>query len=413
MCVGELYLMNNQERIQARIARDKARKAEKHKVAVEKYGTFENVITCQNLHRSLQKRRKNVEWKGSVQAYLAHAIVKIKRAKDDLLRGEMNVNKAIKRMTIYERGKRREIHAIMIDSRVIQGAICDSAITPLTQPTLIYDNPASTKGKGISHARNRVLKMLKEQIKNDGCDSYVLLTDYTGFFDSIPHSVCREKLKKAGMDDKLCDLTMEYIKMYQEQDISFVGDADERKRLLEELADDRACGATLGSQISQDMALVVPNDIDHTIKDKLGIKNYIRYMDDGFIGHKSKDTLKQVEISFKEKSDKIGLKLNDKKTHIVKLSRGFVFLKIRYSVTETGKIVKKIVRSGITRMRRKLKKFVRLVERGKMRMDDVFNSFNSWRGNAKKYSQSYRARKAMLVLYNKLFKRYRTGGITA
>ena len=206
--------MSNQERIQARIARDKARKAAKRQAAVEKHGTYENVITLQNLHRSLRKRRKNVEWKGSVQSYLAHAIVKIKRSKDELLRGEVNINRAIKRMTIYERGKRRDIHAIMIDSRVIQGVLCDASITPLTQPSLIYDNPASTKHKGISHARNRILKMLREQIKRSGPNSYALLTDYTGFFDSIPHAVCKEKLKKAGMDDRLCDLTMSYIKMY-------------------------------------------------------------------------------------------------------------------------------------------------------------------------------------------------------
>ncbi len=405
--------MSNQERIQARIARDKARKAAKRQAAVEKHGTYENVITLQNLHRSLRKRRKNVEWKGSVQSYLAHAIVKIKRSKDELLRGEVNINRAIKRMTIYERGKRRDIHAIMIDSRVIQGVLCDASITPLTQPSLIYDNPASTKHKGISHARNRILKMLREQIKRSGPNSYALLTDYTGFFDSIPHAVCKEKLKKAGMDDRLCDLTMSYIKMYQAQDYSFIEDPVEREQMYIKLANDEDSGATLGSQISQDMALVVPNDVDHAVKDRCGMKGYIRYMDDSYTGHGDKQVLQAVYDVIKQESNAIGLKLNEKKTHIVKFTRGFMFLKVHYIVTDTGKIIKKMAKAGIVRMRRKLKKFVRLVQQGKMRMDDVFNSFNSWRGNAKKYSQSYRARKAMLVLYNKLFKRYRTGGIAA
>jgi len=413
MCVGELYLMSNQERIQARIARDKARKAEKRKGVIEKHGTYENVFTLQNLHRSLQKRRKNVEWKGSVQAYLAHAIVKMKRAKDDLLRGDMNIKNTIRRMTIYERGKRREIHAILIDSRVIQGVLCDASITPLTQPSLIYDNPASTKHKGISHARNRVLKMIRDQIKESGPNSYVLLTDYSGFFDSILHAVCREKLRKAGMDERLRNLTLDCIKMYLAQDISFVDDPAERERLLRELAEDRSCGATLGSQISQDMALVVPNDIDHAVKDKLGMKRYMRYMDDSQTSSGSKETLRLVYDVIKSQSEETGLKLNEKKTRIVKFTRGFVFLKIRYIVTETGKVIRKMVKSGIVRMRLKLKKFVELVRKGKMLLDDAFNSFNSWRGNAKKFANSYRARKAMLVLYNRLFKRYRTGGIAA
>lgn len=60
---GELHLMNNQERKSARIARDKARKAEKKKALLEEHGCFESVISNQTLHKSLKKRRQNVEWK--------------------------------------------------------------------------------------------------------------------------------------------------------------------------------------------------------------------------------------------------------------------------------------------------------------------------------------------------------------
>jgi len=136
-------------------------------------------------------------------------------------------------------------------------------------------------------------------------------------------------------------------------------------------------------------------------------------MDDSQTSSGSKETLRLVYDVIKSQSEETGLKLNEKKTRIVKFTRGFVFLKIRYIVTETGKVIRKMVKSGIVRMRRKLKKFVELVRKGKMLLDDAFNSFNSWRGNAKKFANSYRARKAMLVLYNRLFKRYRTGGIAA
>lgn len=148
--------MNNQERKQLRIRRSKDQKAEKRKPRIEKYGTFENVNTIQNHLHSLQKRRKDTEWKGSVQSYIQHAPVKIYRAKHDLNDGVLNVNQTIRHLVVNERGKRRNCHAIMIDSRVIQGSLCDSSITPLTQPSLIYDNPASTKGKGVSFARRRV-----------------------------------------------------------------------------------------------------------------------------------------------------------------------------------------------------------------------------------------------------------------
>jgi len=62
--------MTNQERIRRRIERDKARKAEKRRQRTEQHGSFERVITMQNLHRSLKRRRLDVAWKGSVQRYL-------------------------------------------------------------------------------------------------------------------------------------------------------------------------------------------------------------------------------------------------------------------------------------------------------------------------------------------------------
>ncbi len=384
--------MTNKERIQARIARDKARKAEKRKARIEQYGSFHRVISMQSFHRSLKRRRRDVMWKGSVQRYVFHAIVKMKRTKDDLWAGKLNIEPQGTEKTIYERGKERDIHPVKIDLRVIQGALCDSCITPLIQPTLIYDNPASTAGKGVSMARKRNMKFLAHEVKKHGGNLYVLLYDFTGYFDSIPHSVCREKLEKSGMDCDLVNLTMRFIKMH--------------------CLHGEQCGVTLGSQISQDMALVVPNDLDHRIKDVERVKSHIRYMDDG-ISYGTRERLRRLMDVVKETTSKIGLKLNEKKTRIVKATRGFSFLKVQYIVTKTGKIICKIAKSSIIRTRRRLKKFVHLVKGGKMTLDDVYGAFKSWEGNARQVAQTYRQRKRLLCLYNLLFKRYRTGGMIA
>lgn len=361
--------MTNQERIQARIARSKARKAEKRKELIAQCGDFRSVITNQNLLRSLQKRRKETEWKGSVQTYISHAIVKNKRAKDALLQGRLNVNQSIKHLIINERGKRRDCHAIMIDARVIQGVICDSSITPLTKPSLIYDNPASTKGKGVDFARRRMSRHLRRQVVETGPDFYVLVYDFSGYFDSIRHSLCREKLRKAGQDEMLERLTMYFIKMYQAQDISLITDPEERQRQTEELQNDEATG--------------------------------------------TKETLRKLYKEIAEICDRLGLRLNKKKTHIVRARRGFTFLKIRYTVTETGRILKQIAKSSIVRQRRKLKKFRKKVDQGLMSLQDAFNSFMSWYGTVKKVARTYRQRKRMLNLYNSLFHQFRTGGMIA
>jgi len=402
--------MTNRDRIQSRIERDKARKAEKRRALIEKHGSFNNVITMQNLHRSLKRRRGNVEWKGSVQRYIQHAIVKMKRTKDDLHKGELHINRTIRRRSIYERGKERLIHAIMIDARVIQGALCDSSITPLTQPVLIYDNPASTKGKGVTHARKRNMKFLLYNASLHGTDTYALAYDFTGYFSSIPHALCRKRLHDVGMDDRLLDLTMYFVKLYQEQDISFIPDETERAEMLQRLWNDELVGATLGSQISQDIALIAPNTLDHALKDRERTRDYIRFMDDG-IAYGSKAEMRRLLSVVKTETEHLNLRLNEKKTRIVKLSRGVTFLKVHYAITESGAIIRKMVHSSIIRMRRKLKKYRRMVDRGEMPLSDVLVSFKSWYGNAKSVACTYRQRKRMLALYNQLFHGYGLKGM--
>ena len=405
--------MSNNERIQARIARDKARKMEKRRALVEEHGTAARVFTMQHLFLSFRKRLRGVSWKGTVQKYAAHAIVKMKRAKDGLLKGIIDVSQSVRSMVIYERGKRRPVRSVLMDCRVIQGVICDNSISPLISPSLIYDNPASSVGKGVSFTRKRNLQFMIEQIKESGKESFALVWDLHNFFGSIRHKDCRARLKAAGQDELLQQHTMTLIKMYHRQDIEDIKDPAERARKSWELDNDEAVGATLGSQISQDMALVVPNPIDHMIKDELGCKRAIRFMDDGIIYHRSKEFLNGVYARLKEACTSLGFELNEKKTHIFKLSKGLSYLKIRYRATDTGGIIRKIAHESVVRMRRKLKKFAGLVRLGKMTLDNAFASFMSWFGNAKRIAATYISRKSMLKLYNKLFHCYRTEGMIA
>lgn len=170
--------------------------------------------------------------------------------------------------------------------------------------------------------------------------------------------------------------------------------------------ENRSKGICLGSQVSQIMALAAPNKLDHFIKDICGVKEYIRYMDDGIIFSDSKLFLRDLLDKMKEICNVLGLTFNTKKTRIVKVSRGFVFMKVRYRVTSAGKIVRTLTRAGIVRMRRKLKKFKKMVDSNKLTLDDVYNSMQSWLAHAK-IALSYHTKKSMLKLYNQLFNGYR------
>lgn len=79
-------------------------------------------------------------------------------------------------------------------------------------------------------------------------------------------------------------------------------------------------------------------------------------------------------------------------------------------MTETGHLIKRMARAGIVRERKRLKKLRRLVDIGKCTLDDVYTSFASWMGNARKYMHSFHARHNLLNLYYKLFKGCRMEG---
>ncbi len=213
-------------------------------------------------------------------------------------------------------------------------------------------------------------------------------------------------LKKYFRDKRIIGLVMAIIRSYQETEIRSIEDIDERNRQLAALKNNELSGICLGSQISQIMALVVPNVLDHYIKDKLGVKHYVRYMDDGIILSNDKEYLRMIYSEMVKIADDLGLRFNEKKTQIVKMTKGITFMKIRYIVTPSGKLIKKLHKSGIIRMRRKLKKFKRLVSLGLMTLDDVYNSFQSWVSHSY-LANSYRTRKNMIKLYNDLFDGYR------
>ena len=97
--------MTNDERIQARIARDKQRKLNRDMERAKQYGDFDSVVTLQHLQKSLNKRVRGTSWKGSVQAYVSHAIVKNYRAKQCISTGRLPDSFKVRSMTLTERGK--------------------------------------------------------------------------------------------------------------------------------------------------------------------------------------------------------------------------------------------------------------------------------------------------------------------
>ena len=91
---------------------------------------------------------------------------------------------------------------------------------------------------------------------------------------------------------------------------------------------------------SQVLAILYLNELDHFIKEKLNIKYYIRYMDDGLLIHESKDYLKYCLREIVKILDKYKLELNNK-TKIININEGFVFLGFKYYI-KNNKVIMKV-----------------------------------------------------------------------
>lgn len=118
--------------------------------------------------------------------------------------------------------------------------------------------------------------------------------------------------------------------------------------------------------------------IDNYVKIVCAVKGYGRYSDDFYIIDKSKEHLREVMAGVRQWAEKLGIIINEKKTHICKLSGQYRHLQVLYSLQEDGRIIRKISPKAITRERRKLKAYKRKMDAGVMIYAEIENSYKSW-----------------------------------
>lgn len=375
------------------------------------------IIDANLLKESFDKSKKGVIWKESIQRYEINLLRNIHHTKNELENGTYQ-QKPFNEFKIHERGVERIAKALDIYDRVIQRMINDYIIFPSVKNKLIYDNGASLKNKGVDFQRERLKCHLQKYYRrNQNCEGYVLQIDFSKFFDNIRHKPLLQMFAKEINDNEIMELVTYLIDTFS-IDVSYLSDdaykhcedilfnslnynkihycptSTTNKRMHKSLG--------IGSQISQIAGVFYPTYIDNYIKIVCGIKYYGRYMDDIYIIDSDKNRLKDLYNKICNISDNLGLFINKKKTRILKLNKGFVFLKMKYILTNTGKVIMIPSKDKIVRERRKLKKMRQKFDNNEISYSEIEKHYKSWRGGLEKYNSYYKL-KNMDDLYNKLF----------
>lgn len=338
----------------------------------------EELISYDTLWESMMKCRSGVSWKPSVKQFCINAPVEILNMHTKLANGTWVNGRPKPILIAYP--KKREGLSIRFPDRVFQRSINDNVLYPEMVKHFIYDNCACQKGKGPDFARDRLKKHLWNFYCNHGVDGYVLQIDITGYYPNMRHDVVKECFSRYIPSD-----VMQMIVDVLDQ--QYRGDV----------------GYNPGSQMVQIAGISVLNPIDHFIKERLGIKHYIRYMDDFFLLHEDRRYLEHCLNEIKRRLAEIGFSVSEKKTHIRKLSSGFTFLGFAYQVTDTGKVIMTLNSDSVRHERKKLYRLVNKVKSGCITKEKADECYRAWKAHAS-HGNSYKLLSRMDTYYDNLWR---------
>ena len=375
----------------------------------------EMMLDANAVYRALLKSVENSKWKPSSQKAIIDCLDIVFDVLDKL-RNRTYQGRIENTFSIHERGRVRVIDSFCVEDRTIRHILCDDILLPKVRNKIIYDNGASIPGRGISHARNRIYAHLRKYYIHQGTNQgYILLGDYSKYYDNIFHNIAKEQLMELVDYDEYLSWLIDKIFEAFDIDVSNLTDAEceelyyglFNKLEYEYVRSDNPektlhKSISIGDQLSQVIGIYYPHEIDNYVKIVRGQKYYGRYMDDWYVISDSKEELTDILEEANCRALDLGLHLNLNKTHIAKINKTFKYLQNKYYLNEFGKVIIRINPKRITDMRRRLKKLAKKVYNDDIPYEDVESMFRSWMGSFYKV-MSRDQRHNLIVLYEELF----------
>lgn len=376
-----------------------------------------NIIAdANNLDTSTDRARKGTGWKYSVQAFCwwrLRRISQLQRALTALERDEAGAYEPQDGTEFLhnERGRLRPITAQVVDDRVVSHCMNDFELIPKIRPHLIYDNGASLKHKGLDFSRKRMRVALERYYRREGTNvGYIYLEDKSKYYDNIPHEgayatlchftenelarkIIRKNLRHAELD--MSDLSPELFKKAKKSKVDRVkwrmgNHPKGGTQMLRK-------GVAVGDQLSQTIGIVYPWRADNEARTVQGSRYYQRYMDDSADIDRDLERLKRRAAAVAKVSTAAGMFINERKTTIARIDKGFVWLKHWYRLRKDGTVEERMLPKSIHDFRRHIRHCRRKVDSGQITAAEMAQTIRSWLFARRDYISYPRMRKIELL----------------
>ena len=153
---------------------------------------------------------KTARWKPTCQRADHNALSLVAELQDEI-KSRTYHTEATSTFIISERGKTRVISGNTIKDRTLRHALCDEFLMPAVSDYLIYDNGASVKDKGVDFARNRIRCHLQRYYRKHGHIGYVLLIDFSKYYDNILHATALKQLSDKAHAEHILTLQVRAV----------------------------------------------------------------------------------------------------------------------------------------------------------------------------------------------------------
>ncbi len=363
-----------------------------------KNNLYHNIVDLDNIINMTNLVCKNVRNKRKVDKFEMFKSEHVINIKNRLVNKDYNFNKY--NIFMITDPKCRIVMAQDIEDKIINHLIAEYFLVKIFEPKYIDSMVATRLGKGSGYGVKLLKKYLNE-IKREYNNFYVLKMDIKKYFYTIDHKILKRILRGNIKDkeaisvlDKVIDSTnQDYInkeiKHLKDKRINYIINSNhigklEKEKLLKEVNNiplyNIGKGCSIGNQTSQAFGLVYLYELSHYIKDELGVKYLIVYMDDIIIIHHDKRYLKRLLGLIKDKMNReYKLEISTNKTRIDSIKNGIDFLGYMFYL-KNNKIILKLRKRNKINFKRKVKKINILFENGIITNKEYRCMLSSYKG---------------------------------